>query len=41
MLLVVWDISTGSNIEFFSDMDKALDFIKNSGNENYKITSCS
>lgn len=44
MDLVVWNIVTGENIEFFfdaEDTDEAIEFIRISGNENYKITSCS
>lgn len=41
MDLVVWNIVTCENIEFFDNMEAAIAFIKESGNKDYKITSCS
>ncbi len=40
MSVVVWDMETGENVEFFDTVEEAMNFIKSSNNTNLRITSC-
>ena len=38
-MMAVWDITTNENIAYFRSYEACMEFIKASGDPNYKITS--